>query len=582
VWRENPEPLQLNKNKRMQRKWLRKTIPAYEEIETLSQHINVNSSLTSVLLQRGINSFDLAKQFFRPSLAELHNPFLLTDMDKAVTRLHTAIASREKILIYGDYDVDGTTAVALVYSYLQSFYPLCDFYIPDRHTEGYGVSEVGLKWAEENGFSLIIALDLGVKAIDAVTLATEKKIDFIICDHHLPGTDIPNAIAVLDPKRSDCHYPFKELSGCGLGFKLMQAYAQSFRKEEELNEYLDLVAVSIASDIVPIVDENRILVHFGLQKLNQHPLPGLKALKDIAATKGDLDVSGVVFTLGPRINAAGRVAHARGAVELLISKTEEEANQLAEKINLKNNLRREFDLSITDEALAMIEANDTLRAAKSTVLFKNTWHKGVIGIVAARCVEKYYRPTVILTESNDKITGSARSVKDFDLYEAISACSDLLDKFGGHKYAAGLTMDKSNLGAFQQRFEEVVSRTITEEMLIPVVEIDIPIQFDSMNDKFNNILKQMAPFGPENQKPVFEARNVFVEGNLANFKERHLRFSAGQEGNKSIFNVVGFDKIQYYDQLTKGGHFSMAFTLEENTYNGMTTLQLRIKDLIIE
>ncbi len=566
----------------MQRKWLRKTIPAHKEIETLSQLINVNPSLATVLLQRSINSFELAKKFFRPSLAELHNPLLLTDMKKAVLRLNTAIENREKILIYGDYDVDGTTAVALVYSYLRSFYPNCDFYIPDRHTEGYGVSEAGIKWAEENGFSLIIALDLGVKAIDAVTIASEKKIDFIICDHHLPGTNIPNAIAVLDPKRSDCHYPFKELSGCGLGFKLMQAYAQSYRKEEELNEYLDLVAVSIASDIVPIVDENRILVHFGLQKLNQRPLPGLKALKEIAATKGDLDVSGVVFTLGPRINAAGRVAHARGAVELLISKTEDEANQLAEKINLKNNLRREFDLSITDEALAMIEANDTLRAAKSTVLFKNTWHKGVIGIVAARCVEKYYRPTVILTESNDKITGSARSVKDFDLYEAISACSDLLDKFGGHKYAAGLTMDKSNLGAFQQRFEEVVSQTITEEMLMPVVEIDIPIQFDSMNDKFNNILKQMAPFGPENQKPVFEAKNVFVESNLANFKERHLRFAAGQEGNKSIYNVVGFDMIQFYDQLTRGGFFNMAFTLEENTYNGTTTLQLRIKDLIFE
>ncbi len=566
----------------MQRKWLRKSVPAQDKIETLSQHINVNSTLTSVLLQRGINSFDLAKQFFRPSLAELHNPFLLTDMDKAVSRLHTAIASREKILIYGDYDVDGTTAVALVYSYLQSFYPLCDFYIPDRHTEGYGVSEIGIKWAEENGFSLIIALDLGVKAIDAVTLASEKKIDFIICDHHLPGRDIPNAIAVLDPKRSDCDYPFKELSGCGLGFKLMQAYAQSYRKEEELNEYLDLVAVSVASDIVPIVDENRILVHFGLQKLNHNPLPGLKALKEIAATKGDLDVSGVVFTLGPRINAAGRVAHARGAVELLISKTEEEANQLAEKINLKNNLRREFDLSITDEALAMIEEDPKLREAKSTVLFKNTWHKGVIGIVAARCVEKYYRPTVILTESNDKITGSARSVKDFDLYEAISACSDLLEKFGGHKYAAGLTMDKTNLVAFQQRFENVVSQTITEEMLIPVVEIDVPIQFDSMNDKFNNILKQMAPFGPENQKPVFEAKHVFVESNLTNFKERHLRFSAGQEGNKSIFNAVGFDMIQYYDQLTKGGLFSMAFTLEENTFNGTTTLQLRIKDIIFE
>jgi single-stranded-DNA-specific exonuclease len=566
----------------MQRKWLRKTIPAHKEIETLSQLINVNPSLATVLLQRSINSFELAKKFFRPSLAELHSPFLLTDMEKAVARLSDAIANDEKILVYGDYDVDGTTAVALVYSYLRSFYPNCDFYIPDRHTEGYGVSEAGIKWAEENGFSLIIALDLGVKAIDAVTLASEKKIDFIICDHHLPGTNIPNAIAVLDPKRSDCHYPFKELSGCGLGFKLMQAYAQSYRKEEELNEYLDLVAVSIASDIVPIVDENRILVHFGLQKLNQRPLPGLKALKEIAATKGDLDVSGVVFTLGPRINAAGRVAHARGAVELLISKTEDEANQLAEKINLKNNLRREFDLSITDEALAMIEANDTLRAAKSTVLFKNTWHKGVIGIVAARCVEKYYRPTVILTESNDKITGSARSVKDFDLYEAISACSDLLEKFGGHKYAAGLTMDKSNLGAFQQRFEEVVSQTITEEMLVPVVEIDVPIQFDSMNDKFNNILKQMAPFGPENQKPVFEAKNVFVEGNLANFKERHLRFAAGQEGNKSIFNVVGFDMIQFYDQLTRGGFFNMAFTLEENTYNNTTTLQLRIKDLIFE
>jgi single-stranded-DNA-specific exonuclease len=582
VWLENPEPLQLNKNKRMQRKWLRKTIPAYEEIETLSQLINVNASLVTVLLQRGINSFDLAKKFFRPSLAELHSPFLLTDMEKAIIRLNDAITHDEKILIYGDYDVDGTTAVALVYSYLSSFYPNCDFYIPDRHTEGYGVSEAGIKWAEENGFRLIIALDLGVKAIDAVVLATEKKIDFIICDHHLPGTNIPNAIAVLDPKRSDCNYPFKELSGCGLGFKLMQAYAQSYRKEEELNEYLDLVAVSIASDIVPIVDENRILVHFGLQKLNERPRPGLKALKDIAAAKGDLDVTGVVFTLGPRINAAGRVAHARGAVELLISKTEDEANQLAEKINLKNNLRREYDLSITDEALAMIDGDEKLRRAKSTVLFKNTWHKGVIGIVAARCVEKYYRPTVILTESNDKITGSARSVRDFDLYEAINSCSDLLEKFGGHKYAAGLTMEKTNLVAFQQRFEEVVSQTITEEMLIPVVEIDVPIQFDSMNDKFNSILKQMAPFGPENQKPVFEATHVFVENNLANFKERHLRFSAGQVGNKSIFNVVGFDMIQYYDQLTKGGHFSMAFTLEENTYNNTTTLQLRIKDLSFE
>jgi single-stranded-DNA-specific exonuclease len=566
----------------MRKRWLRKAIPNTVEVETLSKSININLALSTVLLQRGITDYDLAKKFFRPSLAHLHDPFLIRDMEKAVARLKTAIDKGEKILVYGDYDVDGTTAVALVYSYLKTFYPSCDFYIPDRHTEGYGVSETGIKWAEANDFTLIIALDLGVKAIDAVTMATEKKIDFIICDHHLPGKHIPKAVAVLDPKRKDCDYPFKELSGCGLGFKLMQAFARTYRKEEELNHYLDLVAVSIASDIVPIVDENRVLAYCGIQKLNENPLPGLKALKDIATIKSDLDVSGVVFTLGPRINAAGRVAHARGAVELLISKTEEEANQLAEKINLKNNLRREFDLSITEEALAMIEGDETLKNSKSTVLYKNTWHKGVIGIVAARCVEKYYRPTVILTESNEKITGSARSVKDFDLYEAIYACSDLLEKFGGHKYAAGLTLDKRNLVAFQQRFEEVVANSITAEMQIPVVEIDVPIAFDSVTTKFNQVLKQMAPFGPENQKPVFEARGVFVQNSLSSFKDKHIRFLAGQQNNNSVFNGVGFDMIEYYDRLAGGDTFNMAFTLEENTYNGMTSLQLRIKDLLFE
>jgi single-stranded-DNA-specific exonuclease len=327
----------------MLKRWVYKTIPPANEVAELSKSININHGLASILIQRGITDFEIAKKFFRPTLSQLHDPFLMKDIEKAVARLKRAIDSNEKILIYGDYDVDGTTAVALVYSYLKSFYPHIDFYIPDRYAEGYGVSEVGILWAEENGFSLIIALDLGVKAIDAVTLATQKKIDFIICDHHLPGTNIPNAVAVLDPKRDDCKYPFKELSGCGLGFKLMQAFARKFRNEEELNDYLDLVAVSIASDIVPVNDENRILAYFGIQKLNQNPLPGLKALKDIAAIKSDLDISGVVFTLGPRINAAGRVAHARGAVELLISKTEEEANALAEKVNLKNNLRREFD-----------------------------------------------------------------------------------------------------------------------------------------------------------------------------------------------------------------------------------------------
>lgn len=563
----------------MQKRWIYKSMPSIHEVEVLSNSINVNGYLSTVLWQRGIRDYESAKNFFRPTLDQLHDPFLLKDMDHAVKRLREAIDRNEKILIYGDYDVDGTTAVALVYSYLRKFYPNCNFYIPDRSSEGYGVSEAGIIWAEENNFSLIIALDLGIKAADMVTLARHKGIDFIICDHHLPGGEIPNAVAVLDPKRDDCEYPFKELSGCGLGFKLIQAFAQKFRSQEEVYEYLDLVVISIASDIVPISGENRILAHFGLQKLNQNPRPGLKALKEIAAIKNDLDISGIVFTLGPRINAAGRVAHAQGAVELLIASSDEEANQLAEKVNIKNDLRREFDVNITEEAIAMIESNENLRAAKSTVLFKETWHKGVIGIVAARCVEKYYRPTVILTESNNKVTGSARSVKDFDLYKAIDECSDLLEKFGGHKYAAGLTLDRSNLLAFQERFEQIVSATLTEEMRTPVVEIDIPIQFDAMTSKFNSILKQIAPFGPDNHKPVFEARNVFVMNSLSSFKDKHLRFLVGQAGNEAVFNAVAFDLMEHYERIASGEYFRIAFTLEENTFNGITSLQLRIKDI---
>ena len=563
----------------MQKRWIYKNTPAAESIEALGKVININAYLSTILLQRGITDFESAKTFFRPSLDHLHDPFLLRDMEPAVVRLKSAIDKNEKILIYGDYDVDGTTAVALVHSYLRSFYPHCEFYIPDRYSEGYGVSEAGIIWAEENNFSLIIALDLGIKASDMVTLATHKGIDFIICDHHLPGGDIPNAVAVLDPKRDDCEYPYKELSGCGLGFKLIQAFSRRYRNEEEIFDYLDLVVVSIASDIVPITGENRILAHFGLQKLNQNPRPGLKALKEIAAIKNELDISGIVFTLGPRINAAGRVSHARGAVELLIASTEADANALAGKINIKNDLRREFDMNITEEAIAMIEGNEALLSAKSTVLFKETWHKGVIGIVAARCVEKYYRPTVILTESNDKITGSARSVRDFDLYKAISGCSDLLEKYGGHKYAAGLTLDKSNLLAFQERFEQIVSSSITEEMLTPIIEIELPVQFDALTSKFYSVLKQMAPFGPENQRPVFEAKNVSVLNSLTSFKDKHIRFLAGQAGNETMFNAVGFDLIEHYDQLAKAESFGIAFTLEENTYNGITSFQLRIRDI---
>ena len=563
----------------MEKRWIYKQTPPREAVEKLSQEININPYLSTILVQRGTNDFESAKAYFRPKLEELHDPFLMKDMQQAVDRLKRAIDAQEKILVYGDYDVDGTTAVALVYSYLRAFHPNCAVYIPDRHKEGYGVSRAGIEWADENGYTLIIALDCGIKATDMVVLAEHKGIDFIICDHHLPDEEIPNAVAVLDPKRKDCNYPYKELSGCALGFKLIQAYARQHRNEQEVYQFLDLVAVSTASDIVPITGENRILTYYGLRKLNENPLPGLKALREVSQNRSDLDVSGIVFTLGPRINAAGRVAHASAAVELLIAETESEALALAGALNLNNDTRRQFDLDITEEALSMIHNNEVLRSAKSTVLFKNTWHKGVIGIVAARCIEKYYRPTVILTESNDKITGSARSVMGFDLYEAICKCSDLLEKFGGHKYAAGLTMDKKNLAAFQQRFEEVVTAQITSEMLTPSIEIDTPISFDAITPKFINVLKQMAPFGPENQKPVFEAQNVYASNSLSNFKDRHVKFTASQEGNGSAFQVVGFDLGEHYEQLAMQTPFRMAFTIEENFYNGYTSIQLRAKDI---
>ncbi len=566
----------------MKKRWILKPNPSSDAIEKLSSSLNLNSTLTSTLLQRGITTFDDAKNFFRPTLDQLHNPFLLKGMDKAVERIKLAVDSDEKILVFGDYDVDGTTAVAVVYNFLKSFYTRVEYYIPDRYKEGYGVSEEGIEWAATNGFALIITLDLGIKASTMVDLGNSKGLDFIICDHHLPDDSVPKAVAVLDPKQKDCNYPFDELSGCGLGFKLIQAYSQKYLPSADIFQYLDLVCVSIASDIVPINGENRILSYFGLKKLNTNPSPGLKALKEIASIKGDLDIAGIVFTLGPRINSAGRVAHANGAVELLTALTENEALEKAEKLNLKNDLRRTFDLTTTEEAIAIIEAEPALQSKKSTVLFKPTWHKGVIGIVAARCIEKYYKPTVILTESNEKITGSARSIAGFDLYAALLKCSDLLEKFGGHKYAAGLTMDKANLKAFEDKFEEVVSSTVTDDMLIPKIDIDQVISFDIITPKFLSILKQMAPFGPENLNPTFETKNVTVLNSLSNFKDRHIRFLAGQQGNQSFFNVLGFDMVHYFELLKSGNSFKMAYTIEENNYNGNTSIQLRIKDLKFE
>lgn len=566
----------------MEKKWIYKPLPPKDEIAQLANALNLNPYLTSILLQRGITNLNEAKDFFRPSLDHLHDPFLMKDMDLAVDRLKKAIDKKEKILIYGDYDVDGTTAVALVYNYVHKIHPSCEIYIPDRNKEGYGISQAGVEWADNNGYTLIIALDCGIKASDMVVLANHKGIDFIICDHHLPDDKIPNAVAVLDPKRKDCNYPYTELSGCGLGFKLMQAFAIQHGNPQEVFNHLDLVAVSIASDIVPITGENRILMYFGLQKLNTNPAPGLLALKEIAQLKNELDVSGIVFSLGPRINAAGRVAHGSAAVELLTAANEEESQQLAEKINVKNDLRREFDINITEEAIAMIDADEKLQRAKSTVLYKSTWHKGVIGIVAARCIEKYYRPTVILTQSNDKITGSARSVNGFNMYEALLSCSEFLEKFGGHKYAAGLTMHPDKLESFQEKFEEVVSKSITDDMLIPVLEIDVPIVFDRITPKFLSVLKQMAPFGPENQKPLFEATQVYVHNSLSSFKDRHIRFMAAQQGCERVIAAVGFDMAEYYERLTTGDTFRFAFNIEENVFNGNTSIQLRIKDIKFE
>jgi len=566
----------------MEKRWHLKPLPPEEQIVQLSKAININPYLAAVLLQRGVNNRETAEQFFRPSLQQLHDPFLMKDMHKAVARLRQAVEQKEKILIYGDYDVDGTTAVSLVYLYLSSFHPLCEIYIPDRHREGYGISHEGIAYACNNNFSLIIALDCGIKSADLVTQAKKQGVDFIICDHHLPGENIPPAVAVLDPKQPDCPYPFKELSGCGLGFKLMQAYARKFRNQDEVFQYLDLVAVSIASDIVPMIGENRILTYHGIQKLNTRPQPGLQALKEIAGVQNQVDVNGIVFALGPRINAAGRMAHASAAVELLISKTVEEARQKAEIINDNNLKRQEYDKSITEQALAMIEADINLQAASATVVFNANWHKGVVGIVAARLIEQHYRPTIVLTQWDDKITGSARSIRDFDLYDALLQCSDLLDKFGGHRYAAGLTLLPENLKAFIERFNRVVSERLTPEMCKPVVEIDIELPLNKITPAFVKVVEQMAPFGPDNLRPVFAARGLRVAQSLSSYKERHLRFLVQQNNDERIFQAVAFNMAQHYNRLAAGDTFDLAFSVEEDTFNGRTGIQLRVKDIKFE
>jgi len=565
----------------MEKRWVIKPAPDQETISSLAKSLLISETLATVLCQRGVCTFDEAKSYFRPSLDELHNPFLIRDMDRAINRINEAIYNGEKVLVYGDYDVDGTTSVALVYSYLRHHIKEIDIYIPNRDVEGYGISVQGIDWAREHGFSLIISLDCGIKSMEKVAYAKTQNIDFIICDHHLPDTIIPDAVAVLDPKRVDCPYPYKELSGCGVGFKLLQAFCmQNSLDSDDLYALLDLVVVSIAADIVPITGENRIFAYHGLKLLNSDaPLrPGLAALKDLAVLKDEMDINSIVFGFAPRINAAGRMGDAKRSVHMLLAATKEEAIAKAGIIDQTNKERRGHDTSITKEALLMIEQDDFLRSSRSTVLFKESWHKGVVGIVASRCIEKYYRPTIILTESNGKASGSARSVHGFDVHSAILECSDLLEQFGGHMYAAGLTLPVENVPAFREKFEAVVSRTIKEEQLIPQIELDAPLRLKQITPNFFRILKQMEPFGPGNMAPVFMSECVYDTGSCRVVGDTHLKLRLEQEDSHPI-DAIAFGMADYYPKICKGIPFDVCYCIEENVYRGITTLQLRVKDI---
>lgn len=564
----------------MEKRWVYKDEPDGKIVEKLSKEININGYLSKILVQRGIQTFDDAKEFFRPSLSRLHDPFLMLNMDRAVNRLTDAVFNKEKILIYGDYDVDGTTSVSLMYLFLKEFSDQLEFYIPDRYTEGYGISEKGINYAIENQFEVIIALDCGIRAIDRAIQAKDADIDLIICDHHLPGNELPDAFALLDPKQKNCPYPYKELSGCGVGFKLLEGFCQQNTIEKEkLFELLDLVAVSIGCDIVPIVDENRILAYYGLKKLNQAPSAGLKSLIEISGKKNQFSITDVVFSIGPRINAAGRLTHAKESVNLLIGDSKE-TDAFADNLNDRNKERREFDQTITAEALEMIASMEKDR--KSTVLFKEDWHKGVIGIVASRCIEHYHRPTIILTESKGKATGSARSVDGFDVHEAISECSELLDQFGGHTHAAGLTLQLKNVEEFINKFEEVVSSRILPDQLIPKVEIDTELPLSAINFKTYNVMNQMAPFGPQNMSPIFGTKNVIVDTIPKVIKDKHLKGFVRAENSTKLFEFIGFGMADKLDQIKVGEPFHIAYHLEENNYLGNKSLILNLKDVKID
>ncbi|MBP6039618.1 MAG: single-stranded-DNA-specific exonuclease RecJ [Flavobacterium sp.] len=560
-------------------RWNLKSKPEKEKVQALQNALQVDEIIATLLVQRGIETFEQAKTFFRPTLEDLHNPYLMKDMDKAVSRIEKAIANNENILVFGDYDVDGTTAVSLVSSYLRSFYPNVATYIPDRYNEGYGISYLGIDYAEDNDVSLIIALDCGIKSIDHVNYAKAKNIDFIICDHHRPGDILPDAIAVLDPKRKDCSYPYDELCGCGVGFKLIQALAENRNQTiEDLLPYLDLVATAIAADIVPITGENRVLAKFGLEVINTNPRPGIKALIQNVKKKV-LTITDVVFIVAPRINAAGRVKHGNEAVALLTEYNLEQAEQFASEIEQHNSDRKELDKQITKEALLQIEENNEQNRF-STVVYHENWHKGVIGIVASRLVEKYYRPTIVFTKSGDKLAASARSVKDFDVYNALEACAEHLEQFGGHMYAAGMTLKEENYEKFKAAFENEVKKTIHPDLLIPEISIDLEMNFSDLDEKFMRILKQFEPFGPENMTPVFLSKNIIDSGyakTLGNDAE-HLKAFVKQN-NSPNFNAIGFGLGDKIDIVKNRNPFEAVYVLEENEWNGTVSLQLQLRDV---
>ncbi|CAM1352112.1 single-stranded-DNA-specific exonuclease RecJ [Tenacibaculum halocynthiae] len=559
-------------------RWTLKSKPNIEVIHKLSLDLGIDKVLSELLVQRGVTTFDEAKCFFRPSLDNLHNPYLMKDMDLAVARIKKAIENNENILVYGDYDVDGTTAVSLMSSYLKEEYENVATYIPDRYKEGYGVSFQGIDFAHDNGFSLIIALDCGIKAIDKVAYASTKEIDFIICDHHKPGKEIPKATAILNPKREDCKYPYKELCGCGVGFKLIQALGKENNKTiEDFTPYLDLVATAIAADIVPITGENRILTYFGLEVINTSPRNGIKAIIH-QTNKKELTITDVVFTIAPRINAAGRMKHGNFAVDLLTQFDFDSAIEVASTIEKFNADRKELDAKITQEALLQIEENNE-QDEFTSVVYNETWHKGVIGIVASRLIETYYRPTLVFTKSGDKLAASARSVKGFDVYNALEECSEFIEQFGGHKYAAGLTLLPEQYENFKNKFEEVVSRTIQKELLTPEISIDAELELSEITTKFYRILKQMGPFGPQNMKPVFLSPSVRDNGygKQVGADKSHLKLNIIYGADKKTYGAIGFGLGNKIEKVKN--NFDIVYNLDENTWNGNTSIQLVLKDL---